>query len=113
MARKGDILRSRRRVGFLGGEETLFVVLQADALNATLPTIAVAPITPATTGGPPPPLSVPIHVPGSTLIPPGALARIPATGPQPRVRFDPAPIATVDASTLAALERALTLLFDL
>jgi mRNA-degrading endonuclease toxin of MazEF toxin-antitoxin module len=111
VARKGDILRARRRLGFIGADETLFVVLQADALNTVLPTMMVAPITSAPPGKPLP-LSVPIVAPG-TALPAGPVALVSVAGPQPRTRFDAAAVGAVDAATVAGLERALRLLFDL
>jgi mRNA-degrading endonuclease toxin of MazEF toxin-antitoxin module len=110
VAKKGDILRAKRRIGFLGKGESSFVVLQANALNTALPTIMVAPVArtpPAST-----PLAVPVSGSGSAAKQ-GAVALVGLTGPQPRSRFDATPTGAVDAGTLRALERALVLLFDL
>jgi mRNA-degrading endonuclease toxin of MazEF toxin-antitoxin module len=45
MAERGDVLQLKRRVGYRSGrEEERVVVVQATALNATLPTVVIVPL---------------------------------------------------------------------
>lgn len=44
MAERGDVLQTKRRVGFVSHEGDRVVVVQATSLNATLPTVVVVPL---------------------------------------------------------------------
>ena len=113
MADRGEVLRLKRRLGFAAkGEAESVVVVQADPLNAILPTLLVVPLDPAvgSYGNHPAVLRVSREEAGSRVehvAVPWRLRAISADS------LAPGPVGRLHADTLGALDDLLKLVLDL
>jgi mRNA-degrading endonuclease toxin of MazEF toxin-antitoxin module len=113
VAVRGDVLASKRRVGF-GADRAVehFIVVQADTLNEVLDTTLVVPLDSA----------FPYYAdyPGAVRVPAvqaGAsrdrVAVLTATASVDTSRFEPEPVARLESATLEEIDRMLAVVLDL
>jgi len=113
VAKRGEVLLARRRVGFAAANELeRFVVLQHERLNGILPTLVVAPLDAALPiyGGNP--LAVPIPA-GESGTPEPQVLVLSAICSLPQDRFQPLAAGRLRPASLAMTDTALRLLLDL
>lgn len=111
MARRGDVLRMRRRLGFTANDEdaTPVVVLQASELSKLLDTLLVAPIAPAMGIYDHNPLAIPVGAGEIGSLKPGIIW-LPGLTSMPATTFEPSPSGALRLSTLSLLDTALRVL---
>jgi mRNA-degrading endonuclease toxin of MazEF toxin-antitoxin module len=113
MADRGEVLRSKRRLGFLPrGDAESVIVVQANPLNDALPTVLVVPLDPAVDayGNNPAVLRVSRAESGSTVdqvAVPWRLRAVPADS------LAPGPVGRLRPTTLQALDNMLKLVLGL
>ena len=113
MAERGDVLASKRRLGFgAGGATERFVVVQADALNEVLETTLAIPLDAAH--------AYYSDYPGAVLVRAAEIgasrdqvAVVTALGSVDLSRFEPAPVARLAPATLDELDRMLAIVLSL
>jgi hypothetical protein len=113
MADRGEVFRLKRRLGFAPkGEAECVVVVQANALNAVLPTLLVVPLDPAVDvyGHHPAVLRVSREESGSRVehfAVPWRLRALAADA------LSPGPVGRLHAATLRSLDDLIRLVLDL
>jgi mRNA-degrading endonuclease toxin of MazEF toxin-antitoxin module len=113
MADRGDVLRLKRRLGFgAKGEAEAVIVVQATPLNASLPTLLVVPLDPATGGygSHPAVLRVSRQEAGSNVDHVAVPWRLRALAAD---ALAPGPVGRLRPTTLAALDELLALVLGL
>ena len=113
MASRGDVLRLKTRLGFAPkGEEDSVVVVQADGLNALLPSLVVVPLDSAVHlyAGHPAAVLVPAKEAGSRL---DQVAVVPHVGVVLADRLATGAVGHLSAQTLSRLDRVLRLVLAL
>jgi mRNA-degrading endonuclease toxin of MazEF toxin-antitoxin module len=113
MARRGEVFQLKRRLGFAAaGLDEGVVILQADPLNAVLPTVLVIPLDPVTGLHANDPTAIPISAAET-----GSRADQVAVTTQLRpIRLDhlaPGAVGKLKPATLAQIEQTLKLILDL
>jgi len=113
VARRGEVLRAKRRLGFSAtGVEERFVVLQHDRLNALLPTVLVAPLDTATAAFEGRPGAIPVSPEEAGTESPQVLLATAVTWTRWET-FQPGVVGRLLPSTLAEVDRALRMVLDL
>ena len=113
MARRGDVLRLKRRLGFgAKGEAESVVIAQAEPLNRVLASVVVVPLDPAVDlfNGHPAVVSVSAAEAGASV------DQVAVTTQLRVIRVDhlaPGVVGRLQPETLAALDRALRLVLGL
>lgn len=113
MARRGDVLVARRRIGVGAGDtRERFVVLSSERFSAALDTLFVAPLDRAVAAYDDFPGVVRLTATEAGLSHEQVIV-VSATSSVTHDRFDPDPVGRLRPATLAAVARLLRLLFDL
>ncbi len=113
MARRGDVLRLKRSLGFVArGEQESVAVVQEDRLCGILPTLVVVPLDPAISTHAGNPLAVPV----TAVEVAGTVDHVAVTTHMHVVfadRLAPGAVGRLSPHSLAAIDQALRLVLDL
>lgn len=113
MAARGEVVVAKRRLGFgASGSTERFVVVQSDALNEVLETTLVVPLDAAFAyyAGYPGAVRVTAAEAGTAK---EHVAIVTALAAVDVSRFESAPVASLDAATLAEVDRMLAVVLEL